>query len=182
MSHFCNFYSIKMINKGIKLETNAMVESVCSGTPRPVIGRAGDAHPVLGQDALCSQDTLPFPGRRKALKARFNLRPGWWESSRRGPGSSLDEHSQGTRSRCPCQTAPPHLLRGTNSTSESSKFHQKTPQMSPQSFTLNIKYFTEETTVSCTSETWLFELKNLHRGIKFDTKNHLVQAKYKFCP
>lgn len=58
MSHFCNFYSIKMINKGIELETNAMVESARSGTPRPVIGSAGSA-PVPGQDALCSQDTPP---------------------------------------------------------------------------------------------------------------------------
>lgn len=31
--HFCNFYSIKMINKSIKLETKTIIEAVSPGTP-----------------------------------------------------------------------------------------------------------------------------------------------------
>lgn len=40
---------------------------------------------------------------------------------------------------------------------------------------LNTKYFIEETTVSCASEVWQFGLKNLHSGIKFDTKTILYK-------
>lgn len=37
--HFCNFYSIKMINKSIKLETKTIIETVSPGTPQPIISR-----------------------------------------------------------------------------------------------------------------------------------------------
>lgn len=155
---FCNFYSIKMINKSIKLETKTIIESVSSGTPRPIISRGcacvfaptqrgWDSVLLTGHTLFSEGNKLPFPGSRKALKAWATFKPGWWESSRQGPGSSLDKHSQGTCFRYPCQTALPHLLRGI-----------KNPQMSPQSFILYTIYFIEETTVSCAAETWQFGL------------------------
>lgn len=120
---FCNFYSIKMINKSIKLETKTIIESVSSGTPRPIISRGcacvfaptqrgWDSVLLTGHTLFSEGNKLPFPGSRKALKAWATFKPGWWESSRQGPGSSLDKHSQGTCFRYPCQTALPHLLRG----------------------------------------------------------------------
>lgn len=78
---------------------------------------------VLRTGLFSEGNTLPFPGSRKALKAWAAWKPGWWESSRQGPGSSLDKHSRGRCFRCPCRTAPPRLLRGT-----------KQPGVSPQGF------------------------------------------------
>lgn len=70
--HFCNCYSIKMINESIKLEPN----------PRGRVSPPASREPAPGTGhALLSRGNLPFPGAGRHSRHGC-CKPGWWESSR----------------------------------------------------------------------------------------------------
>lgn len=70
--HFCNCYSIKMINKSIKLEPRPR------GRVSPPASR--ELAPGTGH-ALLSRGNLPFPGAGRHSRHGC-CKPGWWQSSR----------------------------------------------------------------------------------------------------